>query len=89
MSGIVFLLVLATRSVTLPPQPPATQVILGNLGGYANQAGKTGGYLRDLATGDQRPRGLGDLLGGLLYGSPDRKNTKNPFTAAQDAVSGE
>jgi hypothetical protein len=67
----------------------ATQLLLSNLGGYANQAGKTFGYIRDVANGDQRPRGLGDVLGGLAYGSPGSKNTKNPLTAAQDVVSGE
>lgn len=44
-------------------------------------------YFTDLATGQAEPRGPGDVAGGAVYGEK-KSHAVNPFTAAQDLVSG-
>jgi hypothetical protein len=45
-------------------------------------------YGYDLEQGNVRPRGPFDIAGGFTYGQRDRQ-PKNPFTEAQDLISGE
>jgi GGDEF domain-containing protein len=52
------------------------------------QLRKTGGYAVGLATGDVTPRGPLDAASGIIYGKRDKQGA-NPFTAAQDVVSGQ
>lgn len=49
---------------------------------------KPGRFAYDLARGDAYSRGGFDVAGGLIYGQRDRQ-PKNPFTVAQDLISGE
>ncbi len=53
--------------------------------GTVNKSGK---YLSKLRSGEAQPRGPLDVGGGLLYG-PKAGESHNPFTDAQDAISGE
>src|SRR5262249_35425373 len=62
------------------------QALIDFIGSWAPaQVRRTGGYLRQLATGEASPRGPGDVAGGLVYGQ--RKNREpafqNPAVAAQ------
>lgn len=55
-----------------------------NIGDYPLKPAQ---YGYDLSTGKVRPRGPFDIAGGFLYGQRP-KQARNPFTAAQDLVSG-
>jgi hypothetical protein len=57
-------------------------------GGPVGQLNATGGYVKQLATGEAKPRNALDVASGLFYGQR-KDQPRNPISDAADLVSGE